>query len=82
MQAYGSPLQLKADHTDGYQLVLNTSLDSPVNLSGLQALVARSVPGAFIRVFPKSLELRVEITHRERSAITIQAHYAKSCEVA
>ena len=48
MQACGSPLQLKADHTEGYHLVLNTSLDSPVDLPGLQALVIKHAPGAFI----------------------------------
>lgn len=48
LQAYGSPLQLKADHTEGYHLVLNTALDSPVDMPGLQALVTKSVPGASI----------------------------------
>ncbi|KAK9862183.1 hypothetical protein WJX84_007200 [Apatococcus fuscideae] len=48
LQAYGSPLQLKADHTEGYHLVLNTALDSPVDMPGLEALVTRQVPGAFI----------------------------------
>ena len=41
-------MQLKADHTEGYHLVLNTALDSPVDMPGLQALVTRSVKGAFI----------------------------------